>query len=278
MRYGIPISGTMAHSFVMGFDSELEAFRAYGRAFPKKTVLLVDTYDIEQGIKNAIIVAKEMEARGERLSGIRIDSGDLAHFSRMAHNLFNEQGLGYVKVVLSNDLDEKKIIEIAKKGGWFDVLGVGTMVSTSNDAPSLGGVYKLSEQETEEGVMRPTIKISEGKTTFPGLKQVYRFFARDGRSYMDEICLASERRGTGVPLLEKVMEGGRVIVDMPTLEEIRAHCASERNRLPDSIRSMDSESYEVQFSPRILALQTKLVREAEHARLPETKNARKIKG
>ena len=259
-------TGASAH-YLRYCLSELDAFRAYINAFPKNTVLLVDTYDIEQGIRNAIIVAKEMELRGEKLIGIRIDSGDLAHFSRLAYNLLNENGLGYVKVVISNDLDEVKIKEIKSKGGWADLVGVGTMVATSSDAPHLGVVYKLSEQETDKGEMRPRIKISEGKTTLPGLKQVYRYYGRgDGRAYMDEICLSeNEERESGVPLLEKVMKGGEVIVNMPTLEEIREHAASERNRLPDPLRGLSANKYKVELSPHLLVMQTRLIEDAKVA-------------
>ncbi len=265
-RYGIPVSGTMAHAFVMGFASELDAFRAYSNAFPKNTVLLVDTYDIEQGIRNAITVAKEMESRGERLLGIRIDSGDLAHFSRLARNILNENGLGYVKIVISNDLDEIKITDIRSKGGIADMLGIGTMVATSNDAPHLGVVYKLSEQETKSGEMQPRIKISEGKITLPGLKQVYRFYGRDGRAYMDEICLSGiEERKSGTPLLEKVMEGGNIIVKMPTLEEIKIHAESERKKLPDTLRGLTPNKYKVELSSHLLVIQTQLIESAKAA-------------
>ncbi len=267
MRYGIPITGTMAHSFIMGFgtgtkngiDPELEAFRAYAKAFPRKTVLLVDTYDTIEGTKKAIIVAKEMEASGERLFGIRIDSADLAKDSAAARDLLDSAGLKYVNIVLSNDLDEEKIAVLKANDARFNSVGVGTMVATSCDAPNLGVVYKLAEQE-ENGMMTPRIKSSEGKVTLPGLKQVYRYADKNGGIDHDEICLAAEPAPWATPLLQKVMEKGKLVSELPTLEEIRGYAREQRARLPETVRdNAQHQNLEVRISPRLDALKNELL-------------------
>ena len=142
--YGIPVFGTHAHSWVMAFPSELDAFRAFAKSSPKNCVLLLDTYDVHQGIKNAITVAKEMEKDGERLAAIRIDSGDLAKLSKETRAAFDAAGLGYVKISVSNDLDEYTIQSLFSQGAPIDSFGVGTKLATCDPQPSLGGVYKLS--------------------------------------------------------------------------------------------------------------------------------------
>ena len=142
--YGIPVFGTHAHSWVMAFPSELEAFRAFAKSSPKNCVLLLDTYDVHQGIRNAITVAKEMEAAGERLAAIRIDSGDLARLSKETRKAFDEAGLPYVKISVSNDLEEYTIQSLFAQGAPIDSFGVGTKLATCDPQPSLGGVYKLS--------------------------------------------------------------------------------------------------------------------------------------
>ena len=155
--YGLPVSGTHAHSWVMSFPNELEAFRAYAREFPRNCVLLVDTYDVEQGIRNAITVGLEMRARGERLAGIRIDSGDLAWLAKMARRMLDEAGLEDCGIVLSNDLDEYTIQSILDEGAPVSSWGVGTKLACAFDQPTLGGVYKLSATRApgQVGVGRP---------------------------------------------------------------------------------------------------------------------------
>lgn len=177
--FGIPVSGTHAHSWVMSFPDELAAFRAYAEAFPKNCVLLVDTYDVEQGIENAITVGLEMRERGERLSGIRIDSGDLSWLARMARTMLDEAGLADCGIVLSNDLDEFTIQSIRDEGAQVTSWGVGTKLACAYDQPTLGGVYKLSATRAsgEEG-WTDRLKISESaaKLTTPGVLDVRRYF------------------------------------------------------------------------------------------------------
>lgn len=182
--FGIPVSGTHAHSWVMSFDSELEAFREYARIFPKNCSLLVDTYDVASGVRNAITVAHEMASRGERLSAIRIDSGDLAWLSKMARRMLDEAGLPDVKIMLTNDLDEYTITSILDEGAPVDMWGVGTKLATAFDQPTLGGVYKLSAvRDDAEGEWQPRLKVSESvcKTSIPGVLDVRRYYTEDGK-------------------------------------------------------------------------------------------------
>ncbi len=181
--YGLPVSGTHAHSWVMSFPSELEAFRAYAREFPRNCVLLVDTYDVEQGIRNAITVGLEMRARGERLAGIRIDSGDLAWLAKMARRMLDEAGLQDCGIVLSNDLDEYTIQSILDEGAPVSSWGVGTKLACAFDQPTLGGVYKLSATRAPgqaEWVDRLKISESAAKLTVPGVLDVRRYYNDDG--------------------------------------------------------------------------------------------------
>ncbi len=189
--YGIPVFGTHAHSWVMAFPTELEAFRAFAKSSPKNCCLLLDTYDVHQGIKNAVIVAKEMEEAGERLSAVRIDSGDLARLSKEARAAFDEAGLPYVKISVSNDLDEYTIQSLFAQGAPIDSFGVGTKLATCDPQPSLGGVYKLSAiRSGADEPWRPVIKLSEQayKRTIPGIQHVLRYYDEMGCPTGDMIC------------------------------------------------------------------------------------------
>ena len=182
--FDLPVSGTHAHSWVMSFPDELSAFRAYAKAFPTNCVLLVDTYDVAQGIKNAITVGLEMRERGEKLTGIRIDSGDLSWLAKMARTMLDEAGLTDCGIVLSNDLDEYTIRSIRDEGAQVMSGGVGTKLATAYDQPSLGGVYKLSAtRENGESAWIDHVKISESsaKLTTPGVLNVRRYYFEDGR-------------------------------------------------------------------------------------------------
>lgn len=182
--FNIPVSGTHAHSWVMSFDSELEAFRAYAEAMPNNCVLLIDTYDVEQGLENAITVGLEMKARGQRLMGVRIDSGDLAWLAKMARKRLDEAGLTDTGIVLSNDLDEYLVNSILGQGAKVNSWGIGTKLAASYDQPTLGGVYKLSAVRPEgQEAWADCIKISEQsvKLTTPGVLDVRRYFHEDGR-------------------------------------------------------------------------------------------------
>ena len=180
--FGLPVSGTHAHSWVMAFDSELEAFRTYAREFPTNCVLLVDTYGVEQGLKNAITVGLEMKERGERLTGVRIDSGDLAWLAKQARRMLDEAGLTDTGVVLSNDLDEYAIKSILDSGAQVASWGVGTKLVTAYDQPALGGVYKLAAKRVPGGAWEPCVKVTgqSSKQTVPGVLDVRRYFNDSG--------------------------------------------------------------------------------------------------
>ncbi len=181
--YDIPVSGTHSHSWVMSFESELEAFRAYAREFPGNCVLLIDTYDIRQGLENAITVGLEMKERGERLLGVRIDSGDLAWQAKFCRERLDEAGLEQTGIVLSNDLDEYTVKSIRDQGSRVSSWGIGTKLATAFDQPTLGGVYKLSAvKHPGSGVWenREKVTASVTKLTFPGVLDIRRYFQPDG--------------------------------------------------------------------------------------------------
>ena len=216
-RFGIPVSGTHAHAWVMAFPDELTAFRTYAQASPKNCTLLVDTYDVIGGVEHAITVGHEMEAAGERLSAIRIDSGDLCALSKKARALLDEAGLDYVRIVLSNDLDEDLIASLLAQGAAVDAFGVGTKLTTCAGQPFLAGVYKMSAKRAAgQGDWTPVIKVSEQvyKRTIPGIQDVRRFFAADGRPVADMICERDHPLGAPAhivdvndPLLSSDLEG-----------------------------------------------------------------------
>lgn len=183
-EFGLPVSGTHSHSWVMSFPDELTAFREYARISPENCSLLVDTYDVEQGIANAITVGLEMKERGEKLRAIRIDSGDLAWLAKMARRKLDEAGLTDVQIMLTNDLDEALIQSILDEGAPVDIWGVGTKLSTAYDQPTLGAVYKLSATRAEgDATWTDKLKISESATklTTPGVLDVRRYYNEDGK-------------------------------------------------------------------------------------------------
>ena len=250
-RLGIPTTGTMAHHYVLAFGpaGERAAFESFLREYPGLAVLLVDTYDVERGVANAIAASR---AAGVTLAGIRIDSGDLAEHARSARRMLDAAGLRVTRILASNDLDEYRIDALVRAGAPVDGFGVGTMLGTSADAPALGGVYKLVAQ-CEEGVDRPVMKLSAAKRTDPGVHQVFR---EPGRG--DVLALVDETL-PGEPLLHRVMEAGRTCVTLPPLEVIRVHCLAEREALPAAVRRIDDpQAWPVRRSPRLLALRASL--------------------
>ena len=167
-RYNIPVTGTMAHSFVMSFDNERDSFASYARTFPAKSILLVDTYDVIQGIKNAIATGLDLKKQGYRLAGIRLDSGDIVSLSKAARRMLDAAGLKSVAIVASGNLDEYGIQKLLKQKAPVDSFGVGTQMGTSFDAPALDVIYKLSEVSHDNGSFLPTMKLSKAKKTYPG--------------------------------------------------------------------------------------------------------------
>ncbi len=251
MTYGIPVFGTMAHSFIMSYPKEIDAFRAFTKTFPDKSTLLIDTYDDIAGAEKAAIVAKELETKGFRLGGVRLDSGDLAETSKKIRKILDNHGLGYVKIFASGDLDEFKITELLKDEARIDAFGVGTKMGTSADRPYLDVIYKLCETQVADGSFSPIMKLSKGKITLPGRKQVYRFKNEDG-SFKKDIIGLSDEQVEGVPLLVRVMEKGKLVFTFPTLEEIRVRVQENLQKLPLEFQELtDAPAYPVEVSQRL---------------------------
>lgn len=226
-RWGIPLSGTMAHSFVMSYADERAAFRAYGRTLPRGVVLLIDTYDTLEGARAAAEVARELAAEGVALSGVRLDSGDLAALAVEVRRVLDDAGLGGVRIFASGDLDEHRVAELVAAGAPIDAFGVGTQLGTSGDAPNLGAVYKLVEDATG-----PKMKLAAGKVTQPGRKQVWRLADRDVVALHDEVVPG------GRPLLAQVMAAGRRTAAPEPLGAVRERCTTALAGLAAPLRSL----------------------------------------
>ncbi|HEV2281490.1 MAG TPA: nicotinate phosphoribosyltransferase [bacterium] len=250
MAYGLPVYGTMAHSYIMSYDEELDAFRAYARTFPNACLLLIDTYDTVQGARNAAVVAGELRDRGHRLRGVRLDSGDLLDLSRKVRRVLDEAGAQDAQIFASGDLNEDRIRALLDAGAPIDSFGVGTEMGTSYDAPAVGGVYKLVEDTRGYHIKR-----SAGKATLPGRKQIWRL-TRDGEIVADVVALHDEpapRDGEWRPLLAEMMRGGRAIV-RESLDAARRRCRDRLAALPAAMRALNGAAYPVQRSPRLDAL------------------------
>ena len=262
IRYGIPTVGTMAHSFIMCFDSEYEAFRAYAASFPGSSTFLVDTYDTTEGVRAAIAVAGEMREAGQALRAIRIDSGDFAALAAQARTMLDGAGLREVEIFVSGGLDEFEVDSLVRAQAPIDGFGVGTKAGVSADAPWTDCAYKLVEYDGA-----PLLKLSTGKTSLPGGKQVYRSRDDEGRFLRDTIALDDEPPPDGAaPLLEEVVCGGRIVSPSPPLPDIRARLARELASLPAPHKALKSPArYEVRVSDRLDALRARLVRSARQA-------------
>jgi nicotinate phosphoribosyltransferase len=257
--YGIPAVGTMAHSFVSSFDSETEAFRAYAASFPRNAIFLIDTYDTLQGARNAAQVANEMALRGQRLQGVRIDSGDLALLVREVRQILDETGHREVKIVGSGGLDEYDLARFSAAALPFDSFGVGTKMGVSADAPWADTAYKLVEYAG-----RSVLKLSAGKESWPGRKQVFRLCDAQGKFAADVIALRHEQIAGAKPLLMEALKGGKIAARLATLEESREVCRDELSRLPELYKTIvEPAGYPVEFSSGLRAL-----REATQKRVP----------
>ncbi|HEY8368035.1 MAG TPA: nicotinate phosphoribosyltransferase [Thermodesulfobacteriota bacterium] len=248
-RYGIPVMGTVAHSFVQACADEVAAFRAFAATFPGPATLLIDTYDTRQGARRAAAVARELAATGGRLAAVRIDSGDLLADSRAVRAILDEAGLTDVRIVASGGLDEYEIAALTRAGAPIDSYGVGTRLGTSADAPMLDMAYKLVAYDGT-----PRLKLSAGKVTLGGAKQVWRRRDAAGRFVEDRIAAADEPPPGDdfEPLLERVMANGEILV-RPGLDEIRARHRAEIAALPERLRALDDADvrYPVSLSPRL---------------------------
>jgi len=249
-RFGIPVRGTHAHSWVQAFDSEPEAFDAFSETMPNNCVLLVDTYDVEQGIEHAIATARVLQRRGQRLLGIRLDSGDLLLQSRAARQRLREAGLEDVAIVVSDNLDEKKILALRRAGAAIDIWGVGTSLVTAAGAGALGGVYKLSAiRRTGEERWRPVFKFGAGvgKASLPGRLQVRRYRGAGGALERDVIHAldgSGEALGLDDPdgrdLLVPVLEDGQLLEQLPSLDAAREAAGREVASLPPALLDLEA--------------------------------------
>ena len=249
--WGIPLSGTMAHSFVTAFESEMDAFDAYARLFPDNAVLLIDTYDTIEGAKNAAAVGRRMAARGEQLAGVRLDSGDMIRLSRDVRRILDDAGLTEAKIFASSGFDEYSLKELIDGGARIDAFGVGTRMGTSADAPYLDMVYKMVRIGD-----RNVRKQSEGKTTLAGAKQVFRKLDTDGRFVEDLLGVRDESPEGYTALLQPVIQNGAQLAPPPTLGEIRDRFADTFKRLDARYKRFeDPAEYPVRLSERLVDLQ-----------------------
>ncbi|MBI5238957.1 MAG: nicotinate phosphoribosyltransferase [Elusimicrobia bacterium] len=245
--YGIPVLGTMSHSFVLAHREEGEAFAAFARANPGRAAFLLDTYDVAAATERAVAAALELRARGGRLEAVRLDSGDLAGQARAVRRRLDAAGLREVRILASGDLDERSVRDLVAAGAPIDGFGIGTRLSTCADAPVLDAVYKL-----EEYAGQPRRKRSAGKATWPGRKQVWRRF-EGGLMAGDVVALEGES-AEGLPLLEPVMRKGRRLSGLPGLEESREHARRALESLPDALRGLEpARPYPVEISAGIRA-------------------------
>ena len=284
MAYDMPASGTMAHSWVQMFDDEYTAFTTYCRLYPENACLLIDTYNVlHSGLPNAIRAFKEC---GITNCSVRIDSGDIAYLTKKVREKLDSEGMEHCKIVISNSLDEKIIVDILRQGAQIDAFGVGERLITAKSDPVFGGVYKLSAVEDEEGFVIPKIKISEneGKITNPHFKMLYRLFRKsDGRAIADYItvhdeiideskpielfdpiytwkrCIVTDY--TAVPLLKPIFIGGEQVYELPALHSIREYCGAQIASLWEEVRRFENpHRYYVDLSQRLWDIKQELLR------------------
>ncbi|MBR2463829.1 MAG: nicotinate phosphoribosyltransferase [Clostridia bacterium] len=286
--FGVPASGTMAHSWVQMFDSELEAFRAYCELYPNSATLLVDTYNVlESGVPNAIRAFKEA---GITKCAVRIDSGDITYLSCKIRKMLDEAGLTECKIVASNSLDEYIIRGLLLQGAQVDAFGVGERLITSKSNPVFGGVYKLCAIEDKEGNILPKIKLSEnvGKITTPHFKKVYRLFDKEtGKAEADLICVYDETVDDTQPLeifdpentwktkvltnfeakelLVPVFKNGKQVYTSPSLDEIRAHCKVSLQSMWEEVKRFDNpHNYYVDLSRKLWDIKYGMIKAQRH--------------
>jgi nicotinate phosphoribosyltransferase len=253
MEYDIPVTGTMAHSYVLSHPDEYSAFATFARTFPDGAALLIDTFDTVEGARIAARVATDLAAEGIEIRSVRLDSGDLGTLARRVRSILDDAGLIEVRILASGGLDEHKVAALVEADAPIDGFGVGTAMTTSDDAPSLDVVYKLVEDDTG-----PRMKTSTGKVTLPGIKQVYRS-ERDGVMSGDIIALADEEGVSGSPLLERVMRAGRRAVPPEGPVAARSRALDALDALPSEVRSIDHRAeYPVEISAALGALTRRL--------------------
>jgi nicotinate phosphoribosyltransferase len=285
-QFGIPVKGTHAHSWVMSFETEMEAFTAYAEAMPNNCVFLVDTYDTLDGVRHAITVGNRLRETGHRMVGIRLDSGDLAWLSIEARKLLDDAGFQDAAIVASNDLDERLIASLKQQGAAISVWGVGTKLVTAYDQPALGGVYKLGAIQEAAGAWHPKIKLSEQliKTSTPGIQQVRRFYDAKGLAVADMIYNellplpqasvivdpldATHRREmspavTSEDLLQPMIRGGSMVSSLPSISDVRSRTMQQLQQFHSSILRFDNpHKYPVGLEQQLHELKSRLVKEA----------------
>lgn len=257
VEFGIPVKGTMAHSFIQVHDQEADAFERFARSRPHDLVLLIDTYDTARAAKRVVELAHRLSADGIIISGVRIDSGDLGAEARKVRRILDEAGLPEIAIVASGGLDEDQVL--ALRDAPIDSFGIGTSLTTSSDAPALDCAYKLQEYA---GI--PRRKRSPGKATWPGRKQVWRSISPGGEFIGDTVTLEAERRD-GSALLQPAMRGGQRIGPSPSLKQIRGHARDQLTRLPSSLRRLEPFDYPVEISQSLRSLAAELDRKESAA-------------
>ena len=281
--YGVPASGTMAHSWVQMFDSEYDAFKAFCSTYPKRPIVLVDTYDaLGSGVPNAIKVFREL---GITEGGIRLDSGDLAFLTKKARRMLDDAGLDRIRITVSNSLDEWIIRDLIEQGACIDAFGVGDNLITSHSDPVFNGVYKLAAVEDDDGNIIPKIKISESveKITTPHFKKIYRLFDGDGKAFADLICLHDEVIDDSEPLtifdpsatwkkktltdfrakelMVRIFKDGELVYDLPSLKEIREYSLSQVDLLWDEVKRFSNpHAYYVDLSQKLWDIKQDMIR------------------
>ena len=284
--FGVPVAGTMAHSWVMDYPTEYEAFKAYAESYPDNCLLLVDTYDtLRSGVPNAIKVFQELKAAGHTPKGIRLDSGDLAYLSKEARRMMDEAGFPEAIICVSGDLDERSINSLLQQGAKIDSWGVGTKLITSEDLPALGGVYKLAGVFGEDGTVTPKIKLSDNtaKITNPGFKSLYRLYDREnGMAIADLITLHDETVDDTKPLTlfhpvetwkehevenfraealqQTIVKGGKLVYKFPKLLEVQAYSKEQLGKFWEEYLRLDvPQVYKVDLSKELHALKIGMI-------------------
>ena len=298
-KFGVPVAGTMAHSWVMDYPTEYEAFRAYANAYPDNCLLLVDTYDtLRSGVPNAIKVFKELQAEGHKPKGIRLDSGDLAYLSKEARRMMDEAGFTEAIICVSGDLDERSINSLLQQGAEIGSWGVGTKLITSEDLPALGGVYKLAGVFDENGELTPKIKLSDNtaKITNPGFKSLYRLYDRtNGMAIADLITLHDEQVDDTKPLTlfhpvetwkehevenfyaealqQTIVKNGQLVYEFPKLLDVQAYSKEQLARFWGEYLRLDMpQVYKVDLSKKLHSLKIGMIDGIRKKNKKEKKN------
>ena len=258
--FGVPIAGTMAHSFVQAHDDEAAAFEAFARSRPDNVVLLLDTYDTEAAAHKVVSLAPRLRRDGIEIHGVRLDSGDLAAEARMVRRILDDGGMRQVQIFASGGIDEWVMQRFAAEGAPIDGYGIGTSLTTASDAPALDCAYKLQEYAG-----RPKRKRSTGKATWPGRKQVYRRYVADGQMTDDLLTLDGDA-ADGEALIQPVLQGGTMVAPQRSLQDARAHAAEQLGRLPAHLRRLEpAPTYHVTVSGALRSLAEEVDRDVAHA-------------